>query len=39
MSKYEIFDRLGLDFKPVGVKFSMFRPKDLPLLDKKAAVA
>ena len=38
MGKYEIFDRLGLDFKPVGVKFSMFRPKDLPLLDKKVAV-
>ncbi|MBQ1446011.1 MAG: DUF169 domain-containing protein, partial [Solobacterium sp.] len=38
MNQYDVFDRLGLDFKPVGVKFSMFRPEDLPLLEEKTAV-
>ena len=35
---YSILDKLGLEFKPVGVKFSMVKPAHLPLLNKKLAI-
>lgn len=38
MRSYEIFEKLNLDYTPVAVKFSMTRPENLPLLDKKLAV-
>ena len=34
---YAILDKLGLEFKPVGVKFSMVKPTGLPKLNKKLA--
>ena len=38
MNRYSIFDELGLEFKPVGVKFSMTKPLDLPRLKKSLAM-
>ncbi len=35
---YTIFEKLGLEFKPVGIKFSMVRPTGLPRLNKKLAI-
>ena len=38
MRNYEIFEKLELDYSPVAVKFSMTKPTDMPLLDKKLAL-
>lgn len=38
MNDYSIFDRLELEYKPVGVKFSMTKPENLPQLNKKLAM-
>ena len=35
---YSILDKLGLEFMPVGVKFSMVKPAHLPRLNKKLAI-
>lgn len=32
-----IFDRFGFEYQPVGVKFDVFQPKQIPQLEKKAA--
>lgn len=36
--EYGILDDLKLEFKPIGVKFSMVKPADLPRLDKQLAI-
>ena len=38
MNHLGIFNQLELDFKPVGVKFTMTRPADLPRLEEKMAM-
>lgn len=38
MRSYEVFEKLELDYTPVAVKFSMTKPADMPLLDKKLAL-
>lgn len=38
MGNFSIFEKLELEFKPVGVKFSMIKPANLPKLDKKLAI-
>jgi len=38
MRNYEIFEKLDLDYTPVAVKFSLTKPKDLPLLTEKKAM-
>ena len=38
MRNYEVFEKLELPYTPVAVKFSMTKPADLPLLDKKLAL-
>lgn len=37
MVELDIFQKLGLEYAPVGIKFEMTRPKELPRLDKKLA--
>lgn len=34
---FSVFDRFAFEFKPVGVKFSLVKPKDIPRLEKKLA--
>lgn len=38
MRNYDIYEKLDLDYTPVAVKFSMLKPKDLPLLTEKKAM-
>jgi len=38
MCNLDIFEAFEFEFAPVGIKFSMNRPKDLPGLDKKLAL-
>ncbi len=36
---YSVLNKIGFDWKPVGVKFSFFRPEGIPPLEKEARLS
>ena len=39
INDYSLLDKIGLDLPPVGVKFSFFKPNDIPQLEKEAKLS